>query len=210
MREHLRAIETGDLPEYPEDLCDPSGANDYFTKFWHDRWLSSRLHLTASLEVQAAALNLFFYARKQIPIGSLPRDPRMLTRLLRVTDSQWHQLMDQEITPLHGWHEYRHGDSVVLGHAVVIEVALDALDRREARKMANDDKAVRERRRRLVGTLRQCGVTEAALKDWALVCWLDDWLEANHRGQRRFPQIEHSVKRALAAAAQAGKLNGGR
>ncbi|WP_305972659.1 MULTISPECIES: hypothetical protein [unclassified Mameliella] len=210
MREHLRPIEVEDMPEYPQELCDPSGATDYFTKFWHDRWLSSRLHLTASLEVQAAALNLFFYARKQNPIGSLPVDQRMLARLLRISDGQWHELMNQEITPLHGWREYSHDGGVVLGHPVVIEVAQDALDRREARKLANDDKAVQERRRRLVGTLRQCGCSEPMTKDWALVCWLDDWLAANHHGQRRFPQIQHSVERALRAAAAEGRLNKGR
>lgn len=207
---NLRPVDPGSLPEYPEDLSDPAAATDHFTKFAHDRWLSSRLHLTASLEVQAAALNLFFYARKQIPVGSLPVDHRLLARLLRVTDTQWHELMAQDPNPLHGWREYRHEDGVILGHDVVIEVAQDALERREARKLANDEKSVRVRRRRLQDTLQQVGCSDALIKDWALVCWLDDWLERNHHGQRRFPQIEQSVRRALAAAGEAGKLNRGR
>lgn len=210
MRARLRSVDVTELPEYPPELGNPAAATDHFTKFAHDRWLSSRLHLTASLEVQATALNMFFYARKQIPVGSLPCDQRLLARLLRVSEAQWHQMMDQEVTPLHGWREYGYEGGLVLGHPVVIEVALDALDRREARKLANDEKAVYERRRRLIGTLKQCGVSDAAAGDWPLVCWIDDWLVAHHHGQRRFPGIETSVKRALAAAAAEGRLNRGR
>lgn len=210
---HLRALAPVDpetLEDYPEQLTDPALATDYFTKFWHDRWLSSRLHLTGTLAVQGAALNLFFLSRKQTPIGSLPSCPKMLARLLRVTDGEWDLLVRQDITPLHGWRPYRHAGHVVLGHHVVIEVSLDALDRREARRLANDDKAVRERRRRLQGTMREAGCGEPAIKDWPLVCWLDDWLTAHHSGQRRFPQIQHSLNRALQAASAAGVLNRGR
>lgn len=210
MKPGLRAVEDATLEDYPDQLCDAALATDYFTKFWHDRWLSSRLHLTASLEVQGAALNLFFLARKQTPIGSLPVDQRLLARLLRVSDREWEGLMAQDITPLHQWREYAHDGTVVLGHPVVIEVSLDALDRREARRLANDDKAVRERRRRLQVTMREAGVSEPAIKDWSLVCWLDEWLCANHHGQRRFPQIQHSLSRALQAASAAGQLNRGR
>lgn len=208
-RSMLRPVDVEALEDYPAALARPEAATDYFTKFWHDRWLSSRLHLTGSLEVQAAALNLFFYARKQMPIGSLPVDHRILARLLRVSDGQWHGLMDQDPNPLHGWTEYRFGEGVVLGHPVVIEVALDAVDRREQRRLSNEEKSVRERRRRLMTTMRDVGCSEAVIKDWALVSWLDDWLARNHRGRRQSPQIEQSLQRALRAAQDAGKFNGG-
>lgn len=210
MTQRLRAVEVADLEEYPEALADPAAANDYFTKFWHNRWLSSRMRLMASMAVQGAALNLFWLARSQVPVGSLPVDQRMLARMLMISDGEWHGLMAEDVTPLHNWREYRHGADIVLGHPVVIEVSLDALGRREERKLANDDKAVRERRRRLQGTMKQINCADSVIGDWPLVCWLDEWLEANHHGQRRFPQIEHSLSRALAAAHAAGKLNRGR
>lgn len=207
---HLQPVDPVDLEDYPEALSDPALANDYFTKFWHSRWLSSRLHLSASLAVQGAALNLFFLARSQTPVGSLPRDQRLLARLLRISDVEWGHLMAEDITPLHGWRAYRFGDDVVLGHAVVIEVAIDAMDRREARKQSTEERAVRERRRRLVPMLRTVGLDARACADATLVGWLDDWLIANHHGQRRSPQIESSIARALRAAGDAGVMSRGR
>ena len=88
----LQPVDTGDLPEYPDALCDPQLTSDYFTMFWHDRWLASTMHLTAPLEVQGAALNLFFLARKQVPVGSLPVEDRVLARLLRIDLDAWQRL----------------------------------------------------------------------------------------------------------------------
>jgi hypothetical protein len=207
---HLRPVDPLDLPDYPDALRDPSLTSDYFTKFWHDRWLSSRAHLCASMTVQGAMLNLFFYARKQTPVGSLPSDHAVLARLLRVSETQWLTMMDEPITPLHHWTEYQFGGEIVLGHPVVIEVALDALDRREARKASNEERAVRERRRRLVALMRELNCSEAVCKDDRLVGWLDDWLQENHRGRRQRPQIDASLGRAMKAAASAGVLNTGR
>jgi hypothetical protein len=204
---HLRAVDPQGLPDYPEALCDPSLTSDYFTKFWHDRWLSSRMHLSASMAVQGMALNLFFLARKQVPVGSLPADPLLLARLLRVTDTEWERACSEAITPLHHWTQYRVGDEVVLGHPVVVEVALDAMDRREARKASNEERAVRERRRRLVPQLREVGCGDALCRDERLIEWLDTWLLDNHRGQRRAPQIHFALERGLAAANKAGLLN---
>lgn len=206
---HLRPVEA-DIPDYPDELCDPRLTSDYFTAFWHDRWLSSRLHLKAAMSVQGMALNLFFHARKQNPVGSLPSDQDMLVSLLRVTKEEWRGAMAQEITPLHNWSEYRYRDSIVLGHPVVIEVARDALDRREARKLSNEAKAVQQRQARLVDVLRgepfKCQA--AILDDAALIERLDEWLTTNHRGQRRMPQFAHSVERALHHATKQGWIGG--
>ncbi len=206
MTAHLKPVEPVVLEHYPAELCDPRLTNDYFTMFWHDRWLSSRMHLTASMAVQGAALNLFFLSRKQIPVGSLPSDEKLLARMLRVSEEDWRGMMAQEITPLHHWREFEHEGEIVLGHSVVIEVALDALDKREARKASNEERAVRVRIARLIETMRDAGCSKEACGDSRLVEWLDGWLLENHRGQRRRPQIDASLKRALAAAAQAGVL----
>jgi hypothetical protein len=206
---HLRPVDS-DLPDYPDELCDPRLTADFFTAFWHDRWLSSRLHLKASMTVQGMALNLFFLSRKQNPVGSLPSDQDMIARLLRVDLAEWRGAMAQDITPLHNWSRYQYGDEVVLGHPVVIEVARDALDRREARKLSNEAKAVQQRQARLVDVLRgepfRC--QPALLDDAVLVRRLDEWLQEHHRGQRRMPQFAHSVQRALGHATKQGWIGG--
>lgn len=194
---YLKAVEGADLPDYPEELCDPRLTSDYFTAFWHDRWLSSTLHLTAPMAVQGAALNLFFLSRKQTPVGSLPVDDKILARLLRVDLGEWLGWMAQPITPLHNWTRYAYGDGEVYGHQVVIEVARDALERREVRKASGESKAIYQRQQRLIDVLRDMRCDKAILGDKVLVERLDAWLMENHRGQRRMPQFEASVTRAL-------------
>lgn len=193
-----------ELPEYPAELCDPHLTADYFTMFWHDRWLSSRLHLTGTMAVQGAALNLFFLARKQVPVGSLPADEAMLSRLLRIDLAEWRGLMAQPVTPLHQWKQYTYEDGVVLGHPVVIEVARDALTKREHRKASSEAKSVAIRQTRLVELMRDLGCAKGLCEDKVLVERLDAWLLENHRGQRRRPQVDASLTRALDFAVKEG------
>ena len=206
IRPALALIDMDAMPEYPPELCDPRLSADYFTMFWHDRWLNSTLHLTASMDVQGAALNLFFGARKQTPVGSLPDNDRILSRLLHIDLETWLDLRARPIGPLHNWRAYRVGGSVVLGHDVVIEVALDALGRRQQREASNTEKAVAMRRRRLAEVMQGLGCSPGVTADRDLVARMDDWLEVNHHGQRRMPQFEASVTRALRHAASEGWL----
>lgn len=202
--QYLRAVAGADLPEYPEDLCDPRLTSDYFTMFWHDRWLSSTLHLTAPMAVQGAALNLFFLSRKQVPVGSLPVDDHVLARLLRVDLSDWLGWMAQPITPLHNWQRYSYGDGEVYGHPVVIEVARDALARREVRKASSESKAIYQRQQRLIEVMRGMRCSKEVCGDTVLIERIDGWLLEHHQGQRRMPQFEASVKRALEHAYSQG------
>lgn len=202
----LRAIQSDDLPEYPEQLLSPDLSRDYFLMFWHQRWLQSRLCLTASMAVQGAALNLYMIAQGNIPKGSLPSDHTLIARLLRVSDAEWQGYMREAITPLHGWREYNANGEVVLGHDVVIEVAIAASEKREARALSNQERAVAKRRERLVVLMRENGCTDAVCQDSALVEWLDEWLSQNHRGRRQRPQVDASLAAALRAAAKAGML----
>jgi len=197
------------IDDYPVELCDPMLTADYFTMFWHDRWLSSTLHLTAPMAVQGAALNLFFLSRKQVPVGSLPDDETMLARLLRIDLAEWRGLMAQPVTPLHNWTRYRYAGGVILGHAVVIEVCRDALQRRAMRKASSEDKAVAQRQYRLVEAMRAVGCKDGLCEDKSLVERLDGWLIENHRGQRRMPQFEASLRRALDHAHAQGWLTAG-
>jgi len=124
-----RLIETDELPVYPVDR-DERLEGHYFIKFWHDRWLNSHLHLTATLEVQACALNLFFLSQKQTPVGTLPDDDAILAKLLRIDLALWRDLRTRRINPLHGWSPCRCGEEIRLSHPVVTEVVLDAMAKR--------------------------------------------------------------------------------
>ena len=154
-----RLIDADELPVYPVDREERLEGH-YFTKFWHDRWLNSQLHLTATLEVQACALNLFFLSQKQTPVGTLPDDDSILAKLLRIDLALWRVLRTRRITPLHGWSPCRCGDEIRLNHPVVTEVVLDAIARREARETSNSQKAVYQRLRRLREALGGLGCTK--------------------------------------------------
>lgn len=189
-----RLVDMDDIPDYPGDLIDARMTSDYFTVFWHDRWLNSELHLTSPLDVQGAAMNLFFIARKQNPIGSLPDNDKMLAKLLHIDLDQWQELRARPVNPLHNWRPYRVGDKIVLGHPVVIEVALDALHRREAREVKNTEKATYQRLQRLRDALQRMGVHKSAIGDDTLVERMDQWLLENHTGQRRQPAYDRVIK----------------
>ncbi|MFC4668352.1 hypothetical protein ACFO5X_07295 [Seohaeicola nanhaiensis] len=205
---HIRLVRDDEpLPAYPDELLDAHAAADYFTAFWHDRYLNSKLHLSADLDVQGAALNLFFIARKQLPMGSLPNDHTMLAKLLRIDIALWHQLMGRTITPLHNWRPYRAGGVVVLGHPVVVEVALDAVKRREAREVERNDKATSMRLKRLGELMVEIGCHAKMAQDRVLLERLDGWLLERHRGQRRMPGFEVSLKAALRHAETVGWFN---
>ncbi|MBB3986160.1 hypothetical protein GGQ68_002498 [Sagittula marina] len=201
----MSVVDANTSPEqYPEELCDPELARNYFVMWHHRRWLSSRLCLTASLAVQGAAQNLFWLSQEQNPIGSLPSDHVLLARLLRITDHEWNGLMAEAVTPLHGWQQYIYGNEILLGHPVVIEVACNAAAKREERKLSNQGRSVNKRRERLAESMGEIGCSAKVCQDAHLVAWLDGWLVENHPGQRRRPAIESSIQRGLEAAHRAG------
>ncbi len=207
----LRLVDpTEEIPEYPVELTEARMTSDYFTMFWHDRWLYSETCLKADLEVQGAALNLFFLARKQTPVGSLPDDSAVLASLLRIDLEQWGRLCGRAITPLNNWRRYRYDNKVILGHPVVIEVALDAVHRREVREAAQNDKATSMRLKRLGELMIEIGCDARMTQDKILLERLDAWLLENHVGQRRMPRFEASMNAALRHAVQVGWINGGR
>ena len=185
------------FPDYPSELIDARLTSDYFTKFWHDRWLNSELHLTAPLDVQGAALNLFFISRKQNPVGSLPDDDVMLAKLLRIDLATWTDLRGRKINPLHNWHRMLADGHLVLGHPVVIEVALDAVNRREQREIKNTEKARYQRLQRIREAFAAMGCTDDVTRDDVLIERVDDWLLETHRGQRRMPIYEKALRHAV-------------
>jgi len=190
-------IEAGKLPDYPVDR-DERLEGHYFTQFWHDRWLNSQLHLTATLEVQACALNLFFLSQKQTPVGTLPDDDTILAKLLRIDFVLWRDLRDRQIAPLHGWSPCRCGEELRLAHPVVTEVVLDAIARREAREASNSQKAVYQRLRRVRDALGGSGCSRDVMADDLLIERLDEWLLQHCPGRRTHSAYGRALQHAAA------------
>lgn len=206
----FRVIDPEGLPDYPAELIGVPPGTDYFLRLYHTRWLNSHLHIHGSMAVQGMALNLYFIARQQNPMGSLPVCHETLARFLRVDQREWDRAMSEKVTPLHGWREYALPDgAVVLGHEVVIAEALDAINRREARAATNTEKAAAARINRLGQMLRDMGPEYVAIaQDQGLLVKLDEWLLRHHPGQRRQPQITTSINRGLRAGQQEGWFKG--
>jgi hypothetical protein len=205
-RPDLRLTDTDDLPDYPLDAS-VKLTSHYFTMFWHDRWLASELHLTGSLEVQACALNLIFLAQKQSPLGTLPDNDEILSRMLRLDLLLWRDLRKRNPGPLHNWSLCRCGREVRLMHPVVLEVLQEAIGKRDERMLSNEEKAQYTRLKRIREALADLGCTEAVTDDGVLIDRLDQWLTANCQGQRRRPVYARALQHAVAAGwlAQPGK-----
>lgn len=205
MNARLAVIGPQGLPPYelPRDFRMPT---HYFIAWWHNRWLNSDLHLTGSYEVQGLALALFCIAQNQSPVGTLPRDDVILSRLLRLELSRWADLCRAIVPPLHGWYLTDCEGEVRWAHPVVLEVLLDARDRAETRRMSNEDRAVQKRLERLRKALAEIGVDKAILADRVVLEAMDEWLEVNWKKRRS----ALAYSRLLIWASQAGILAGSR
>lgn len=189
-------VEVSEMEEYPFEASDRLLAH-HFTMFWHDRWLNSEMHLTASLDVQACALNLFFLAQKQSPIGTLPDDDTILAKLLRVDLATWLDLRRREINPLRNWCLCRCGDQVRLMHPVVTDILKDAMNRREAREASTAQRAVNERIRRLREAMSAMGCGKDVLGDDVLVQRIDSWMLDHCRGRRTKTLYDRALRHAM-------------
>lgn len=204
----LQIIDTADLPEYPisaECRLD----SHYYMPFNHARYNRSDFRRKAyrDPEVGFFGMELFFKSHGETPLGTLPTDDESLAFLLGLPLDRWLSLKDRPFSPLYNWRPVRcdNGD-IRLAHPVVQEVMEAALRGHQEHIASNESKAVYARRKRLVDALRDCGCGDDLCRDDYAVAWLDDWLLENHLGQRRMPQLQHSIARALRAAAAEGIL----
>jgi hypothetical protein len=198
MSAHLMAIPDAGVFDYPVGSTDRLDGHS-FVKWQFHRWMSSDMYLMSSFEAQGMALALFCIAQTQTPAGTLPPDRQMIARLLRVDQVAFENLCRHQYGPLHNWTPCRADDGKMrLYHPVVLEQVLDALDRRERRSLVNSDRAVRQRKRRLVDALRAAGVDASVLANQVFVDRCDGWLCENWRTNRD----EAAYSRVLSVAAR--------
>lgn len=174
-----------------------------FVKWHHQRWLASESHLMASYEVQGMARALYDLAQNQSPPGTLPQDRVIIARMLRVEPHHFDSLCRHTHGPLRGWALCVADDGEIrLFHPVVLEQVQDAFDRREAKALANNEKAIRARRDRMISALRAMGCQEDMLRDTVLIERMDNWLLEHCKRRRDQPAYE----RALTFAQREGWL----
>lgn len=181
-------------------------AGHFFTMWDHVRWLNSTMYRKATPESQCHFMNLCFMAQTQRPVGTLPADDSELAHMLRLPTERWTELRRMEFGPLRHWERCMCDGEVRLFHPVVLEVALDALGRREAREASNAEKAITMRIVRLREALGKLKMPKDALADDVLIERMDQWLLDHHKGQRRMPAYE----RVIIHAASQKWFNGGR
>lgn len=194
-RAALRVVDTGKLPPYPIERSIRLDSHS-FVKWYHNRWLNSRLHLTASYEVQGMARALFDIAQNQSPVGTLPDEDIQLARLLRLDLSVWQEVRARAISPLHNWVKCIADGEIRLMHPVVLEVVRDALERREQHGLSKEAKAEAMRFKRLREGLVAMGVAKAVLDDEVLIARLDEWLTAHCKGNRTRIVLQRSLEHA--------------
>lgn len=205
---NLQVFDASDLPDYPisaESRLD----SHYFMQFNHDRYDRSGFRRKAyrDPEVGFFGMELFFKSHGETPLGTLPSDDDSLAFLLGLPLDRWLSFKERSFNPLYNWSPVKCDNGEIrFAHPVVTEVMQAALDGHLEHKASNEDKAVKVRRNRLRDTLKAVGVSEDLLADEFAIGWLDDWLSEHHRGQRRMPQFQHSITRALRAAAAADVL----
>ena len=204
----VQLVDADDLDIYPISSTDRLDSH-YFMQFNHDRYDRSRFRRKAyrDPEVGFFGLELFFKSHGETPLGTLPKDDDSLAFLLGVPLDRWLSLKERPFNPLYNWTPVRCDTGEIrLAHPVVQEVMEAALRGHLEHKASNESKAVYARRKRLIDVLRQCGCSDELCDDEFAVAWLDEWLLEHHSGQRRMPQIQHSIERAIRAAVDEGVL----
>lgn len=179
----LQVVTTDDLPEYPISR-DVRIDVHYFVKWQHNRWLGSSMCIGASYEAKGMARDLFDMAQNQSPIGTLPDDDVLLSRMLHVDLLHWQNLRKQQFGPMHGWTRCLADGEVRLMHRVVLEQVQDALFRREIRELSKEEGAERKRLQRLRDGLVKLGCAPAVVDDGILMGRIDGWLTANWKTKR--------------------------
>jgi hypothetical protein len=127
---------------------------------------------------------LICLSQDETPVGTLPCDDKLLAFMLHMPLEQWENLKGRALSPLYGWSRVRCDNGEVrLAHAVVTEVAVEAISgkRRNATKNADD------RMRKRLGTISKhlrdsvIGGERIASND-EMVNKISDWVEDVYPG----------------------------
>lgn len=188
-------VDIDTLPAYPISREERVSAH-FFMMWEHNRWLNSTLRMSAPPDVRGCALDLFFVAQNQTPLGTLPDDDVILARHVGVSLDIWLELRARKLSPMHNWTRCRCDDEIRLMHPVVTEVAMNALSRRDARQARDDGRARKMRVARMRDNLTSRQIAPQIIADAVLLDRMDDWLTETHRGNRKDIHYDRALTHA--------------
>lgn len=116
-------VSVDSLPEYP---VDPDARLDSheFLRWEFGRWMASDMRWNGSHECKSIWFELLNLSHMETPVGTLPSDPKRLSRMVQpaVDFHHFESLCELTYGPLHGWQMCRCGDEVRLMHPVVTRI----------------------------------------------------------------------------------------
>lgn len=180
----MHLVEAGGIPEYPIS-ADERLDSHFFIQWNLKRWRASETRRRGYQDPACGfyALELFFLAQDEAPVGTLPADDDAIAFLLRMTLDRWKELKSRAASPLAGWYQVQCDNGQVrLAHKVVTEIALEALTSKQRNTAKNADDRMRKRLGTIAGHLKNSlnckhiASNEAALND------ISDWIEAKYPG----------------------------
>jgi len=191
----LQAVGDDDLDIYPIKMEDRLETHSWFP--WsHRRWLNSEMRLRATPECRAHYQDLICISYDQAPVGTLPDDMDMLSKLIMVDPAHFRDLCRLTYGPLYKWRrclcEMEDGAlEVRLMHSVVVRNVLESLARREDNRARNDAANATKRRQRLRITV--AGYHHELSQNDAAILWMDEWLVEQGCAKRTSLWIERAI-----------------
>ena len=203
----LAAVE--DLPVYPIGRHERLDGNS-FVKWQTARWMASRTFKLMAWEAQGMHRALFDLCQFESPVGTLPDHDDELAAMLRVDARRLGELRRMEFGPFRNWRRClcpQDGGAaeVRLMHPVVLEQVQDALERHAVAALSKEEKAVAQRRARLVKALEAEGLKPEVTADPVLIGRIDEWMAQSCRGRRN----QAAYRSAILHAARCRWFDGG-
>ena len=187
-----KLVEASSLPAYPL-ARDIRLKSHWFIAWDYNRWLNSAFRLTAQPEVRAYAFDLFCIAQNQIPVGTLPDDDHQLAALLNLDLANWLDLRNRQLGPLHHWEPCNCDGEVRLMHPVVLEVATDAVAKKQANESRNEAARERKKMDRLKETVAKVGTARMS-QDAATMLRIKGWLTENVEGSWTEIRVREAIE----------------
>lgn len=178
---HLKPVDSGGIPSYPIAAGERLESH-FFVEFHYHRWMTSDTRLLADLEVRSVYLDLVFVSQDQSPVGTLPSNPRLLSKLVGVSQEVFDALCKREISPLHNWTACMCDGVQRLMHPVVTEIALKAVGSKQRNAAANANERQRKRFHSIRKSLKEIpgGGRFAEQQSW--LEQISAWIEGEYPG----------------------------
>lgn len=188
---HLGVVLADDLPEYPFSI-DERIDSHFFMPWERRRWLNSDMRLKATPECRAYYFDLICISYEQSPVGTLPDDLFVLSRLLHVDQAHLSALCRLDYGPLHKWTRCLCDNGEIrLQHRFVTKTLTDAISRKEDNRAKTEAANSAKRFQRLRSAV--AGFHADLARNDAAILWMDEWLNRQGNPYRNASWIERAI-----------------